>query len=121
MERENTTTITIEGVYEGYVITVTFHGRVEQVPEAVQRLQAMGVQPVPAATVSKGETDASAERSDRADLPSPSFTPDGVPCCPIHQREMRQGRWGWYCPAKDGDAFCSFTWKPKKAKKGETA
>jgi hypothetical protein len=29
------------------------------------------------------------------------------PICPIHQKPMRAGKFGWYCSTKDGENWCS--------------
>lgn len=29
------------------------------------------------------------------------WTSDGYPRCPTHKNQMKQGKWGYYCPHKD--------------------
>jgi hypothetical protein len=39
---------------------------------------------------------------------------EGRACCPIHERPLKEGRWGWYCSAKDDtkpNGYCNFKTK----------
>jgi hypothetical protein len=39
------------------------------------------------------------------------FNGDGVACCPTHERPLKEGRYGFYCPAKDPNGkngYCDF-------------
>jgi hypothetical protein len=36
----------------------------------------------------------------RPALPEPWYQPDGTACCPWHQRPLKEGRYGLYCPSK---------------------
>jgi hypothetical protein len=56
-------------------------------------------------------------RTQRPALPEPWYKPDGTPCCPWHQRPLKEGRYGLYCPSKaEGEqandkGYCIFSLK----------
>jgi hypothetical protein len=29
------------------------------------------------------------------------YNGEGVACCPMHEKPLKEGRWGWYCSSKD--------------------
>lgn len=40
-----------------------------------------------------------------------NYNSDGDPCCPIHDRPLKEGRYGFYCSAKDPNGkngYCDF-------------
>jgi hypothetical protein len=51
----------------------------------------------------------------RPTLPEALYQPDGTPCCPWHQRPLKEGRYGLYCASKaEGEhandkGYCIFT------------
>lgn len=97
--------ITIEAGAGGLVVRFEYTGPLASIPAAIERLRAAGIldlMSVPAAVPASVPRKA-AERVD------PVFLPDGTPTCPTHQgRELKEGKWGLFCSAKDREgAYCS--------------
>lgn len=97
-------TITIHAQLDGWPIDVAYHGRIEQLPAALQRLSAAGLTP-PTPTASP----ASPQRAPRAKV-EPKYNHAGDPCCPVHHKPLKEGQYGLYCSAKDPEGkngYCS--------------
>lgn len=89
--------ITISGVCQGWPVQVAFTGKLEQLPAYLQRLAAAGITPAPVADPT-GQTQPARPKQPRVE---PLYKPDGTPCCPKHQKPLREGSYGLHCTAKD--------------------
>lgn len=97
-------TITIHASLSGFPIDIAFAGSIEQLTDAVARLQRLGATP-PRPSFGGGKPPAKP-------LTPPAYNDAGDPCCPVHRRrdggptparywagsDGRPGFWG--CPAK---------------------
>jgi hypothetical protein len=95
--------IAIHATFNGWPVTITFTGKLEQLPSYLERVSAAGLQP--AAT----QAAQAAPRAKRETV-EPFYKPDGTPCCPKHQKPLKQGQYGLYCSAKDPEGkngYCS--------------
>jgi hypothetical protein len=87
-------TVTIHARYGDWPIDVTYRGKIDQLQAAIDRLAAAGLTPAcPTAAL------AAPQRAKRS--VEPIYQPDGTPCCPTHQKPLREGRYGLHCTAKD--------------------
>jgi hypothetical protein len=82
-------TITISGLCQGWPIAISFTGKLTDLPAYLERLAAAGITPAGAAP------------QKRRQAVEPIYQPDGTPCCPKHERPLREGQYGLHCTAKD--------------------
>lgn len=92
---EREPTITIRAQLDGWQVDVAYHGRLEQLPAALKRLTAAGL--TPACPTAAQEAPPRIKRG----KVEPIYTPAGEPCCPTHTRPLKEGKFGWFCSAKD--------------------
>jgi hypothetical protein len=105
-ERAPETTITIRGQIDGWPIDVAYRGKLEQLPAALARLSAAGLTPY----AHNAPTSHQQPATPRKAKTQPIYLASGEPCCPIHQRPLKEGAYGLYCTAKDPDGkngYCS--------------
>jgi hypothetical protein len=99
-------TITIQGRYGDWPVSIEFTGKPEQIHAAIDRLAACGVVPnVPAAAP------AAPQRTKKAKAEPCTYNDAGEACCPLHGRVLRgPNQWGkLYCTAKQDDEYCKYT------------
>ena len=110
---EQRTTIRIEVAPDGLHITAEYTGQLASIPQAIERLRAAGV--LDLVQASRPGTSAQASLAPAGQRkPSkriePEYNADGDALCPKHQRPLKEGKFGRYCPAKDDSTergFCS--------------
>jgi hypothetical protein len=97
-------TITIKCRVDGFDTEICYTGDIERLLQVTQRLRAMGAEPVsrgrqntPAETAAEIAT---AARKPAAKRVEPEYLSDGTTVCPVHGKELQNGRYGLYCPAK---------------------
>lgn len=94
--------ISIELAPDGLHIRCEYIGSLASIPAAIARLEAAGLVDL----VEKYRTalltpaPSAGQRKPKADRVEPFYKPDGQACCPIHQRPLTEGRFGFYCSAK---------------------
>lgn len=100
------TDYTITGCYAGYPVTIEVRGNLAALPRLVERMRALGVEPAAAAPQKP------AQRAQQA--AEPRYADDGTACCPWHQKPLKEGRYGLYCPSRaEGEhandkGYCTF-------------
>lgn len=100
--------IAVKAQLDGFPVELSFTGAVDQLPAIVKRLRELGAEPVgaPVHTAPIGNGKPKAQ--------PPFYNGDGDACCPTHTTRTLRGpnQWGkLYCSARDGDAYCKYTWK----------
>jgi hypothetical protein len=91
--------IVVDAVIEGFTVHITVDQAVSRMPNFLQRLKEIGVQPtqrVPPATGANGATFVKSA----APRMQPAYLADGTPTCPIHGKALKDGNFGPYCSAK---------------------
>ena len=87
--------VVIDACVEGYTVHIALTVPAEKIAEACRRLAALGISPAPApSSPANGNGKTKAPRS------TPVYDNDGRECCPTHNVELREGRYGMYCPSK---------------------
>ena len=91
-----TTAIELEigASFQGWPVVVKFAGRLDQLGRVVEKLESAGLRPA------GRDTPAPKARRERVE---PAYRPDGVACCPKHQKPLREGAYGLHCTAKDAE------------------
>jgi hypothetical protein len=111
MSEEKQANITIEIAPDGLHIRCEYTGAISTIPAAVERLRAAGILDLvkPAThTAPLGAARKAAERT------TPTYNGAGEPCCPKHNRALKEGQYGLYCPAKDESTergYCALKFK----------
>ncbi len=98
---------------EGYAVTIRLELAAGAIAEAAQRLQALGLSPTPPTRPETPQRGAGRVTGHKSKQP-PIYNDQGAPCCPIHERPLKEGQWGLYCSAKDDSTergYCAYTWK----------
>lgn len=96
----------IHGVADGYHVEFALSLAIDDLPVALARLRAAGVDPTPS-TLAGATRPTSPARAPRV---TPTYSGDGPPICPTHGKPLREGRFGLYCSAPDPDGkngYCS--------------
>lgn len=95
--------ITITATVDGFPVEISFDGGIDQLPGIAKRLRELGAEP--ASTITPAvTTQAQPERKPAAKRVQPCYLDDGTEVCPDHPKtELREGKWGKYCPHKDRD------------------
>jgi hypothetical protein len=103
-KRKPDLTITIKCRIDNFDTEICYTGDIERLLQVTQRLRAMGAEPVsaPAATPAATNGAASPAKS-KAKRVEPVYLEDGTPMCPTHGKELKEGKWGLFCSAKDKD------------------
>jgi hypothetical protein len=73
---------------DGFPITVEVEGKADALRGMIDRLKAIGAEPPQVQTPAQ---------------------PAGVPRCPVHSSQMKEGRRGYFCPKKVGEGYCKET------------
>jgi hypothetical protein len=97
-------TITVKATIDGFPVDVCFSGSIDQLLGVTKRLREMGAAP----TVAAPPTRKAAERV------QPTYNGAGEPCCPKHNRTLKEGQYGLYCSAKDDTTergYCALEFK----------
>jgi hypothetical protein len=102
-------TLTVHATIDGFPTEVCFSGSIDQLLDVTKRLRALGASPTiaPAAP-------AAAPARKPAQRVEPAYDGNGEPCCPKHNRALKEGQYGLYCSAKDDSTergFCSLKFK----------
>lgn len=87
--------LTVRATLNGWPVDVHLALPAEKVAAALDRLAALGYAPRVEALASS-----SPARKPARPKVEPLYTPAGAPCCPVHHRELAEGRYGLYCPSK---------------------
>jgi hypothetical protein len=102
-------TITINAVVDGFPTEVCFTGSIEQLLNITKRLRELGAAP----TIAPAEKAATPARK-VAQRVEPVYNGAGEACCPKHNRALKAGQHGLYCPAKDDSTergYCNLKFK----------
>jgi hypothetical protein len=93
-------TFTIACSCEGYNLSVPIEASPAKLPALLKRLRELGIEPVPPASTGAKVKAAKVQ---------PFYDGDGTACCPVHKRELKEGKFGLYCSAKDKatDQYCN--------------
>jgi hypothetical protein len=107
---KNDLTITVKATIDGFPTEVCFTGSIDQLLSVTKRLRELGAAPTiaPAAPVQTTPARKAAERA------QPAYNDAGEPCCPKHNRALKEGQYGLYCPAKDESTergYCALKFK----------
>lgn len=89
--------LTVQAELDGWPLDVHLSLPAEKVRPALARLAELGYTPRHAPA-----SPATPARQPARQKVEPLYTPQGAPCCPVHKRELAEGRYGLYCPAKAG-------------------
>jgi hypothetical protein len=95
--------ISIELAPDGLHITAEYIGTLASIPAAVERLRQAGLLDLIAqhrAAPAAAPASIAPATKPKAERVEPVYKPDGTACCPVHQRELAEGRFGPYCLAK---------------------
>jgi hypothetical protein len=103
-------TITVHATIDGFPTEVCFSGSIDQLLGVTKRLRELGAAPtiVPAAPVQTTPARKPAERVQA------TYNGAGEPCCPKHNRALKEGQYGLYCSAKDDSTergYCALKFK----------
>jgi hypothetical protein len=80
----------VTAVLDGFPVEVEYEGKATDLAALIAKLKAIGAQP-PAQTT------------------APKTDPH---ICPTHQKPLKRGRWGFYCPRTDDQGrYCTYTVK----------
>lgn len=102
---EKTVNITIEAGPHGITVRAEYTGSLSSIPAAIERLKAAGVLDLVNASAPQAQPQAPADKPKRpAHRVEPEYDADGEPCCPVHNRPLKEGKWGLFCSAKDQES-----------------
>jgi hypothetical protein len=91
---EKPSAIRITVAPDGISITAEYVGTLSSIPQAIERLKQAGIleliKPLPI----------SVPRAKRKTKIEPVYNGAGDPCCPAHQRPLKEGQHGLFCPAR---------------------
>lgn len=103
--------IRIEVAPDGVHVTIEYDGTLASISQAIERLKQAGVVELVSGarhTAPLGNGKAKAERM------QPTYNGAGEPCCPKHNRVLKEGQFGLYCSAKDDTTergYCNLKFK----------
>ena len=100
--------ITIKGYYKGFSVLLT-----KRLDERELTPQIVGVMAVIDNMINKG-FQPSWNTDTNAKVNGETKTLD--PICPIHNKAMTNGKWGWYCKTKVGESWCKYSPAQKESK-----
>src|SRR5215216_7989338 len=99
---EKQANITIEVAPDGLHVRCEYTGAISTIPAAIERLRAAGVlELVSAAARVASPVQTHAARKPAQPRVDPAYNSAGEPCCPKHNRTLKEGQYGLYCSAKD--------------------
>lgn len=98
---EKDVSITIEVGPAGITVRCDYLGKVSSIPAAIERLRAAGVLELVSAARPTATAPLNGASKPKAERVEPIYKASGEACCPIHKRELQQGKWGLFCSAKD--------------------
>lgn len=93
-------TITVHCRVNGFDTELCFSGQVEQLDAITKRLASLGAEPAATAPIS---TMVEKPRK-AAQRVQPAYNDAGEACCPVHNRALKEGKWGLFCSAKDQES-----------------
>lgn len=100
--------MTIHAVLNGFPVDIAFTGSIEQLVPVSKRLVELGAQPMASAPLG------GVARKPAQPRVEPGYSLDGSPVCPKHDKHLKQGQYGLYCPAKDDSTergYCNLKFK----------
>jgi hypothetical protein len=111
------TRVVVAGVADGYPVEVEAFIYLRDLSRLVARLGELGLE-APPAPASAPQTNGSARSEGKpAELRQrPAYDGNGDACCPIHDRPLKEGKFGLFCPAKaeppigSDRGYCRYTW-----------
>ena len=101
-------TITITARINGFDCDLCFSGQVEQLDAITKRLLDLGAMPSAPAGPAAAPARKPAQRVE------PVYNGAGDACCPKHNKVLKEGQYGLYCPAKDDSTdrgYCALKFK----------
>lgn len=88
--------ITIHAMLDGFAVDLNFTGAMDTLPVALQRLRELGGEPT---SWNSSKIEQPARKP--AQRTTPAYDGNGTALCPVHRRELKEGKWGMYCSARD--------------------
>ena len=98
-QNERQLDIRIDVTPAGLHITASYTGGLSTIPAAIERLRALGVVDLVAASAPPPVSTA-VDKKPRAEKVAPAYSPGGEALCPVHRRQLSEGQFGLYCSAK---------------------
>jgi hypothetical protein len=96
-------TITIRARIDGFDTEICFTGAADQLLAVTKRLREIGAEPVSAPASTLPKSSLVSLPTSKAKRVEPVYLEDGTPMCPTHGKELKEGKWGLFCSAKDKD------------------
>lgn len=94
---EKQANISIEVAPDGLHIRCEYTGPLSSIPAAIERLRAAGVLDLVKPAAQSGGNTPPRKPAQRA---QPVYLDSGAACCPVHGKELQEGRFGLYCPSR---------------------
>jgi hypothetical protein len=91
----------VHATLDGWPVAIDLLIAPAKLGAALRRLGELGY--TPAAPIAPVVPAPAPRRPERAPRVEPIYKPDGTPCCPVHLKDLTEGRYGLYCAAKARD------------------
>jgi hypothetical protein len=112
------TLVRVRGMVEGLEVEIEAMIEPKQTRALVERLREVaGLEPLPGLASGPQASGSGRAEGKPAELrQSPTYNADGDPCCPVHRKPLKEGRYGLYCSAKaeppigSEKGYCRYSW-----------